>query len=236
MARPDASRRARFLESYVDALVGRDIAQLSDIERPAEMRALVRLLAGRSAQLLVANSLSDDLRLSARSVHRYIALLEEVFLVRRVPAWSRNVSARAIGTPKLVFTDSGVAADLLGAEARDLWRPGGPVGPLLENVVLAELARQIRWSRRRVTLSHYRTRDDVEVDAVLEDRRGAIVGIEGKASAIARAEDFRGLRHLADRVGDDFVAGIVLYAGTDSASFGDRMVAVPISALWAVEA
>lgn len=232
VARQNPSRRARFLESYVDALVGRDVAQLSDIDRPGEMRALVRLLAGRSAQPLVANSLANDLRLSARSVHRYIALLEEVFLVRRIPAWSRNASARAVGTPKLVFTDSGIAADLLGVEARDLWRPGGPVGPLLEGFVLAELARQLTCSRRRVTLWHYRTREGVEVDAVLEDRRGAVVGIEVKASATARAEDFRGLRHLADRIGDDFVAGIVLYAGAETVSFAERMAAVPVSALW----
>lgn len=232
VARVAPVRRTRFLDSYVDTLVGRDVAELSDITRPAEMRALLRLLAARSAQPLVANALANDLAVSARTVHRYLALLEEVFLVRRVPAWSRNVSARAVATPKLAFVDSGVAANLLGAEARSLWRPGGPVGPLLEGFVLMELARQLGWSTVRAELFGYRTRDGVEVDAVLEDRTGRVVGIEVKASSTVRGEDFRGLRHLAERLGDDFVVGIVLYTGTDSVRFGDRLRAVPVAALW----
>ncbi len=232
VARTAPERRSRFLDSYVGDLITRDVSLLSEIERPREMRALLGLLAGRSAQLLVANTLANDLRLSARSVHRYLALLEEVFLVKRIPAWSRHVSARAIGTPKLAFVDSGVAADLLDVDVRSLLRPGGPIGPLLEGFVLAELARQLSWSSRRVELSHYRTKDGVEVDAVLEDRRGGVVGIEVKASSTVRAEDFRGLRHLADRIGDDLIAGLVLYTGTETLPFGGRMRAMPVSALW----
>ncbi|MDN5860488.1 MAG: ATP-binding protein [Pseudonocardia sp.] len=234
VSRPAAERRASFFDSYLTDLITRDVSQLSEIERPREMRALLRLLAGRSAQPLVVNTLANDLRLSARSVHRYLALLEEVFLVKRIPAWSRNVSARATGNPKLVYVDSGIAADLLGADARSLLRPGGPVGPLLEGFVLSELARQLTWSKRRVDLSHYRTKDGVEVDAVLEDRRGDVVGIEVKASSTVRSGDFRGLRHLADRLGEDLIAGLVLYTGTDTLSFGGRMRAVPISAVWQV--
>lgn len=67
---------------------------------------------------------------------------------------------------------------------------------------------------RRVELFHYRTKDGTEVDAVLEDRQGRVVGIEVKASSTVRIDDFRGLRHIADRLGADFVAGLVLYTGT----------------------
>lgn len=125
-----------------------------------------------------------------------------------------------------------MAADLLDAEARSLLRPGGPVGGLLEGFVLGELARQLTWSRHRAVLSHYRTKDGVEVDAILEDRRRRVVAIEVKASSTVRAEDFRGIRHLAERVGDDLVVGVVLYTGTETLSFGDRLLAVPVSALW----
>ncbi|GII81950.1 hypothetical protein Sru01_69320 [Sphaerisporangium rufum] len=232
VARTDVRRRERFLDSYVADLIARDVSRLSEIERTAEMRALVRLVAARSGQLLVANSMSSDLRLSAATVHRYLALLDEVFLTKRVPAWSRNISSRAVGTPKIAFVDSGVAANLLGADARSLLRPGGPFGPLLEGFVLMELARQLTWSRERVDLYHYRTKDQVEVDAVLENRRGQVVGIEVKASSTVRPDDFRGLRHLAERVADDFLVGVVLYTGTQTLPFGDRMRAVPVSALW----
>jgi predicted AAA+ superfamily ATPase len=232
VARTAAARRERFFDSYVGDLVTRDVRQLTDIEQPAQMRALLRLLAARSGQLLVGNALSNDLQLAARTVHRYLGLLEEVFLIKRIPAWSRNVSARATGTPKVAFVDSGVAANLLDADVHGMLRPDGMFGPLLEGFVLMELARQITWSRPRVELSHYRTKDGIEVDAVLEDRRGRVVAIEVKAASTVRADDFRGLRHLADRLGTDFLAGIVLHTGPQVLSFGPRLRAMPVSSLW----
>lgn len=236
VARSNPGRRERFFDSYVADLVARDVTQLSEIERPAQMRALIRLVAARSGNLLVANALSNDLRLTSRSVLRYLALLEEVFLIKRIPAWSRNVSARAIGTPKVAFVDSGVAANLLDADAHSLLRPGGAFGPLLEGFVSMEIARQLTWSKRRAEMSHYRTKDGVEVDVVLEDRRGNVVGIEVKAATTVRSDDFRGLRHLAERVGPDLLGGIVLYTGHETLSFGDRLQAMPVSSLWELPA
>ena len=230
--RADPGRRERFFDSYVSDLIARDISQLSEIERPAQMRALLRLLAARSGQLLVGNAMAGPLAISAPTVHRYLALLEEVFLIKRIPAWSRNLSRRAIATPKVAFVDSGVAANLLGADARSLVRPEGQLGPLLEGFVLMELARQLTWSRERAELFHYRTKDGVEVDAVLENRQGKVVAIEVKAASTVRAEDFRGLRHLAGQLGDDFLLGIVLHTGDQTLSFGPGLLAVPVGALW----
>ncbi|SNS66597.1 hypothetical protein SAMN05216276_1013123 [Streptosporangium subroseum] len=234
VARSNVRRRERFFDSYVEDLIARDVSQLAEIERMSEMRALVRLLAARSGQLLVAGGLSNVIGLSANTVHRYLGLLEEVFLIKRIPAWSRNLSSRAIGTPKVAFVDSGTAANLLGTDSRSLLRPDGAFGPLLEGFVLMELARQLTWSEERVELFHYRTKDKVEVDAVLENRQGRVVGIEVKASSTVRPDDFRGLRHLADRLGDDFVAGVVLYTGTQTLPFGERLRAMPVSSLWEV--
>ena len=232
VARTDPRRRGRFLDAYVRDLVTREVTELSEIERTAEMRALIQLLAARSGQLLVTSTLAADARLSNRTATRYLELLEEVFLIKRIPAWSRNLSSRVTGTPKVAMVDSGVAANLLGFDAERLLDPGAPIGPLLEGFVLMELARQLTWSDQRAELYHYRTRDKVEVNAVIENRRGQTVGIEIKASSTVRTQDFRGLRHLADRLGDDFIVGIVLYTGTQTLPFGDRMRAMPLSALW----
>ncbi len=232
IARRAGRRRERFLDGYVDDLITREVAELSEIERTGEMRALVRLLAARSGQLLVASAIGNDARLSTRTTNRYLELLEEIFLIKRIPAWSRNLSTRATATPKVTMVDSGVAANLLGMDAAGLLQPGAPFGALLETFVLMELARQLSWSDERVELFHYRTRDQIEVDAVLENRRGRVVGIEVKAASTVRPDDFRGLRHLADRLGDDFVLGAVLYTGRDTHSFGERLLAVPVSALW----
>lgn len=232
VARTQPRRRARFFDSYVDDLIARDVSRLSEIERIGEMRALIRLLAARSGHLLVANALGNEVRLDHRTVGRYLHLLEEVFLIKRIPAWSRNLSSRATGIPKVAMVDSGIAANLLDADVAQFKRPGSVFGPLLEGFVLMELARQLTWSNERAELSHYRTRDKVEVDAVLENRRGQVVGVEVKASSTVRAEDFRGLTHLAERLGDDLLAGIVLYTGERTQAFGPRMRAMPISAIW----
>lgn len=234
VARSNARRRERFFDSYVGDLIARDVSRLSEIERTAEMHALMRLLAARSGQLLNGSSLANEISISARTVLRYLGLLEEVFLIKRIPAWSRNLSSRVVATPKLAFVDSGIAANLISADARSLLRPTGQFGPLMEGFVLSELARQLTWSQERAELFHYRTKDKIEVDAVLENRRGQVVGIEVKAASTVRPDDFRGLRHLADRLGDDFLTGIVLYTGPQTLSFGPRLRAMPVSALWEV--
>lgn len=225
-------RREAFFDNYVDDLVTRDVMQLTEIERRAQMNALIRMLAARSGQLLVPGKLANALDLPQSTVGRYLGLLEEVFLFKRIPAWSRNVNARAVSTTKAAMVDSGIAANLLGETVQSLQRLDGPLGGLLEGFVSSELGRQLTWARVRAELFHYRTKDGVEVDCVLEDRRGRVVAIEIKASATVRADDFRGIRHLDERVGDDLVAGIVLYTGRETLPFGPKYRAVPISALW----
>lgn len=229
-----APRRQRFLDSYVADIVNRDVIQLSEIERGQEMRALTRLVAARSGQLLIPGSLGGELGLLQPTVKRYLGLLEEVFLIKRIPAWSRNLSTRSVGASKVAMVDSGIAANLLGLDATSLRRPTSPLGPLLEGFVAMELARQLSWSRQRAELFHYRTKDQVEVDVVLENRQGQVVAIDVKAASTVRAEDFRGLSHLSGRLGDDLVVGIVLYTGQQTLPFGPRFRAMPISALWEI--
>ncbi|MEV0269552.1 ATP-binding protein [Hamadaea sp. NPDC050747] len=230
--RTQASRR-RFLTGYLETLLEREIAEIAEVQRLAELRSLVGLLAARSGGLLVPGNLASELQLSAVTVGRYVGLLEEIFVIKRIPAWSRNLSTRIVGTAKLAFVDSALAATVLGEDRDSLLEPtSSAFGPLLEGFVASELMRQLSRSELPVELRHYRTRDQVEVDLVLEHARGRVIGLEVKAAATIRAEDFRGLRHLADRLGDDLVAGILLYAGRETLSFGPRLLAMPVSAVW----
>ncbi|WP_205547861.1 ATP-binding protein [Leucobacter sp. wl10] len=228
----EGKRRESFFDNYISDIINRDVIQLSEIERGAQMRALVRMLAARSGGLLVPGSLANALGLPQTTVARYLGLLEEVFLIKRIPAWSRNLSARATSTPKVALVDSGVAANLLGQDAKSLRHPESPLGGLLESFVTMELSRQLSWSRTRAEMHHYRTKDKVEVDIVLEDRRGRVIALDVKASATVRSDDFRGIDHLAARLGGDLVVGVVLYTGTETLAFGEKKIAVPISAIW----
>jgi predicted AAA+ superfamily ATPase len=163
---------------------------------------------------------------------RYLELLSAVFLIKQIPAWSSGYTQRAVGTPKLAYVDSGLACHLLGQDSQRLGEPDGTAGPMVETFVLSELARQLSWNEQRAYLFHYRTKDKVEVDAVLETADGRVVGIEVKAGATVRTEDLAGLRHLANRLSSRFIAGYLLYTGQQTLPFGDRLLAVPIDALW----
>ncbi|MEN3361927.1 MAG: uncharacterized protein V7637_5909, partial [Mycobacteriales bacterium] len=231
--RADLGRRSRLFDSYISDLINRDIRQVSEIERPADMRRLLNVVAGQMASMASPGAIASAMALSANTVKRYLDLLDLLFVVRRIPAWSNNLTTRAVATPKLIVTDTGLAAHLAGISPRRLRLPTAPAGPIMENFVLAELARQLSWSDEPVRLYHFRDRDGVEVDAVLERASGEVVAIEVKAGETVRGEDFRGIRHLAARLGERFLAGIVLYAGRQPLPFGDRLRAFPISALWA---
>ena len=232
VARTDPRRRGRFLDAYVQNLIDRDVMQLTEIERAPQLGTLIRILAARSGLLVAPGSLESELQISRPTVARYMSLLEEVFLIKRISGWSRNLGTRATAAPKLIFVDSGIAARLLALDSHALRRPGAPFGPLLEGFALSELARQLTWSRELADLYHYRDHNKVEVDCVLENRQGKVIGIEVKAASTVRADDFNGLRRLAAKLGDDFLVGLVLYTGSATLPFGARLRAVPLSALW----
>lgn len=220
-------RRERFFDGYLADIIGRDVRQVADIERVSDMRRLIALLAAQTGGLLNVNRLASELTITAPTVHSYIGILETIYLVRLVPAWSGNATTRAVATPKVIFVDSGLAHYLATGAVTE-----APIGGLMENFVLCEVARQLTWSRTSARLYHYRDRDQYEVDAVLEDNAGQVVGIEVKAAETVRADDFRGLRLLQRRLGGRFRAGFVLYCGTESLSFGAQLTCLPISALW----
>lgn len=126
--RVDLGRRARFFESYVSDLISRDVRQVSEIERPADMRRSLNLIAASMATLAVPAAFADHLRLPASTVNRYLDLLELLYVVRRIPAWSTNLSTRAAATPKLVVVDSGLAGHLTGMTLKRAKHPTSPVG------------------------------------------------------------------------------------------------------------
>jgi predicted AAA+ superfamily ATPase len=225
--RESPRRRERFFENYLADLIARDVKQVAHIERAADMRRLLSVLAAQTAGLLNVSRLASELSITGPTTRSYIEILEAIYLVKLIPAWSTNLTTRAVAAPKVIFVDAGLANYLSSGTTA-----GSGVGGLLENFVLSELARQLTWSRTSARLYHYRDRDQHEVDGILEDNARRIIGIEVKAGETVRADDFRGLKLLQRRLGDRFRAGFVLYCGDQALSFGDGLACLPISALW----
>lgn len=225
-------RRAAWFDSYIGALVHREIPDLVGIERLRELRQLLRLLAARSGRLLNIEELARDTRLAPTTARRYIQLLEAAYIIRVVPGWATSRTTRAVRAPKVFMCDTGLLCHLLGVTADGLATPSAEAGPVVESFVTMELCRQLGWAETRAELFHFRSKDGTEVDAVLEAPDGRVVGVEVKAGATVRADDFRGLRLLAEKVGEAFCAGLVLYTGAETLSFGDRLRCVPMSGLW----
>ena len=230
--RRSAARRTAWFGAYLTAIVQRDVRDLANIEGLSALPRLLGLLAARSAGTLNAADLSRAVALPLSTLKRYLALLSATFLVETVPAWSGNLGKRLVRAPRVYLSDSGLICSQLGLGVPRLAKEPGLFGPLLETFVMLELRKQLAWSRARPGLFHFRTQTGQEVDLVLEDPSGRLVGIEVKAGATARAEDFRGLRVLQEAVGSRFVRGIVLYTGPEPVSFGSRLVALPVESVW----
>ncbi len=195
------------------------------------MPRLLQLVAARSSTLLSYTEFASAMAVPQSTLKRYLALLETIFLTRRVPAWSTNRGSMLIKSPKLHVLDSGLACHLQGHDAARLGQPHA-IGPLLESFVVGELEKLAAASSARVKLYHYRTLGQREVDIVLESSDGRVIGIEVKAATHVDARDFAGLRALADDAGERFAYGIVLHASDSLVSFGKTFQAAPISLLW----
>jgi uncharacterized protein len=234
LARREARRRARWLENYVQMILERDVRDLAaKAQQLDELPRLLGVAAARVTGLLELSGLSGDTKLQRDTAGRYLTLLELLFLLRRAPAWSTNLGQRLIKAPKLWIPDSGLACQLVGYDERRFETDDTSLaGALFENFVAAELTKQATWSDADVRLFHLRTAGGREVDILLEARDGAVAGVECKLTASVRERDFSGLGFLRERLGDRFRAGVVIHTGADTLAFGDRLWAVPVSALW----
>lgn len=230
--RRDGRRRERWFDDYVRGIVERDLRDLSGAYKLEHVPRLLRLLAAQSAGIFRAERIGRAVGLDTKTVQAYTRLLETVFLVTRVPAWRPSLGSREIQSPKVFVNDSGLLAHLLGADDTRAAEDDQVTGRLFESFVAMEVARHLPWAATSARLHHYRDRDE-EVDVVLESRSGAVACIECKASATVGRSDHRAMGRLRDALGERFVAGFVVYTGADTIPLGDRIWAVPVSALWA---
>jgi predicted AAA+ superfamily ATPase len=229
LARPTAARRVAWASAYLKALLERDVRDLSTIDKLSDMPRLLAVLAQLSGQLVNFTQIGGQLGMDSKTAQKYVGVLENMFLIKRVAPWSGNELSRLIKTPKLHFLDAGLQASLVRLTPERVLTDRARFGATLESWVCGELAKTLSLTPEPWQILHYRDKDQVEVDFVLESSDRQLIGIEVKAAATVTRADFRGLQKLQTLTGANFVSGIVLYDGEQVLSMGERLWAVPLA-------
>jgi predicted AAA+ superfamily ATPase len=236
LQRDSARRRNTWARGYIDSVLKRDVRDIAAVDKLDQMPRLLFALAQMAGQLCNYTQLGGQLGLDAKTAQRYVTMLEQLFLVRRIPAWSGKALTRVVKTPKIQLLDSGLLCSLLKLDEEGVRRHRAAFGHALECYVYGELTRQCSWADDSYDVMMYRDRDQVEVDFVLENAAHQVVGVEVKAAASTQSADAVGLRKLAALAGKRFLGGVVLYDGINTLPMGKLegapLWSVPLSTLW----
>ncbi|PCI95526.1 hypothetical protein COB11_01965 [Candidatus Aerophobetes bacterium] len=228
----DAITRDLSFDNLLTTILERDVQDIANIAKPRNLSKLLSIIAARSSCLLNLSELSRIASIPYATLTHFMFLLESLFLIVRQPAWHNNRTKRLIKMPKLYFGDTGLLINQLRVGAEQIYENGRLLGAILENFVFLELKKLTSWFQNPIDLYHYRTQTGAEVDIVMENRKGQIVGIEVKATESISKEDWKGLDILGKELGDKLIRGIILYPGKEVVALRPDRLAIPISSLW----
>ena len=232
ISRTDARRRTVWARQYIDAIIQRDVRDVASIDKLDQLPRFLRSLAQVSGQMCNYTHLGGQVGLDSKTAARYVGVFEQMFLLKRVEVWARNRLKRVVKTPKLQFVDAGLLATLLDLGPAEVQQDHSRFGNVLETFAYGELLKHITTAEDDYRLLYYRDVDMFEVDVVIENAAGQLIGVEIKAAATVKASDLHGLKKLAGVAGDQFKMGVLLYDGTETMPLGDRLWAAPLSTLW----
>jgi uncharacterized protein len=214
------------------------VLDLARIRQRAQLPRLLARLAARTGQILNIAEAARSVSIEPSTAENYTKLLETVFMVHRLPAWGTTAGSHVGAAPKLHVVDSGLAAHLLKLTPDKLARRTPQAltdfGALLETFVVGELLKQMSWLEDVVSAGHWRTHAGVEVDVLFERSDGSVAAVEVKAASHVEPQDAQALVELAERIGESWLGGVVLYTGAHSYTL-DRAHGIhvlPVDSLW----
>jgi uncharacterized protein len=232
VARPTEKRRTTWARQYINAILQRDVRDVAEIDKLDQLPRFLKALAQTAGQMCNYSELGGKVGLDGKTVSRYISVFEQMYLLKRIDVWARNRLKRVVKTPKLQFIDSGLLGVLTNIGYKDVGLDKTGYGHILESFVFSELLKHTTTADDDYQLLYYRDADKYEVDVVIENSAGQLVGVEVKASATVKERDLRGLKKLASLSGDQFTAGMLLYDGDEIMPLGSNLWAAPLSTLW----
>jgi uncharacterized protein len=231
--RMSPAARAAWLDSYLDQVVTRDAPNMESVRDPARLRRYFETYALNTAGTVADSTIYEAAGVNRRTADSYERLLTNMFLVEAVPSWTSNRLHRLSSRPKRYVTDPALAANLIGVDQRAVLRDGDLLGRLLDTFVTSQIRAELAVATTRPRVYHLREEHGRhEIDLMTELGGGSVLAFEVKASAAPSRQDARHLTWLRDRLGDRFTRGAVLHTGIRIYELDDRIVALPICALW----
>lgn len=225
------SRRSKWIEDYLESILQKDIRDLANIDGLLYMPKILSLLSTRVGSTVNMSDVARLAGIKSTSFQRYISLLEQIFLIVKIPAWTPNEEGQYVKSPKIFLNDTAILCHFKG-EQENIRIDRTKAGLIVENFIALELLKQLSWYDKHLKIFHFSIHKGREVDLVIEDRNRNIYGIEVKTTMTLRENDFSGLRKLAEVAGGKFKKGIVLYTGEHFLHFGNNLFAVPMENLW----
>ena len=219
---------------YIKTLLDRDLKEIINIRHRDAMNELVQVVAAWSTKPIDISAVGSGLFLQRHTVETYFNALETLYLIDRIPAFAKTDYDRVGRQSKLIMNDSGLMSSILRWRMDDIRFHGDRVGKLLETHVGNELQKHVDTTEQKCILHHYRDREKREIDFLIENYDGDLLGIEVKATTTPNGDDFKHLKWFKKNLvpeGKKFI-GIVLHTGHHVGSFGDDMWVVPISCLY----
>ena len=210
-------------ENYYQTYVERDVRQMINLKNAVAFEKFLKLLAGRTGQLMNAASLGTDTGVDSKTVTHWLSILEASYIILRLPPYHMNFGKRMIRSPKYYFTEPGLLTYLLGIESPDQVQRDPLVGGIFENIVVVEMVKTLANRGRRPTLYFLRDSNGNEVD-ILVNHSGVLTGVEIKSAATFHSGFFDSFERMA-RKGIPVQRRIVVYSG-DNLEFSDGRLAI----------
>lgn len=230
--RTNAKRQRAWYSSYLSVLIQKDITEFANIHYSEEIPLLLSRVANNTASLVNMSEINQGLSFDAKTAKSYVNLLKHLFLVDTLQPWFSNRNKRLVKTPKIHIPDTGLLCALLKTTKAQLLADKTSMGPILESFIYSELRKQADWFDPELQFFHYRDKDQYEVDIIVQNSDGNLLGFEIKLAASVSEKDFKGLKRFQTQCPDKLLGGFVFYDGERTLSFGDNLKAVPIQALW----
>lgn len=232
VSRATPRRRTAWGRQYIDAIIQRDVRDVAGIDKLDQLPRFLCALAQVSGQMCNYSQLGGQVGLDHKTAARYIGVFEQMYLLKRIEVWARNRLNRVVKTPKVQLIDSGLLSTLAAITPAIVQQNRGRFGSVLETFVFGELLKHTTTAENDYQLLYYRDHDQFEVDFVIENAAGLLVGVEVKAAATVKESDLRGLKRLASIAGEHFKLGVILYDGVETLPLGENLWAAPLSSLW----